>query len=411
MGIGWGGIHAVNYMIKAHISDVEFWAIDPDIAMLSRRAAAPNSLQIGSGLSRPFNLSDIAWGEMLANESRDEIARVLEETDLVFIVASIGNDTAFGAASVIAEVAKEMGVLTIGVVNRSFFNSQIEPLKSRVDTLIIVPSYRRGEITTEQDSMLEDYYDRFLYDYGDIIYDLLRQAVQSISDLVTSPGLMKPDFVDVCALMRDKGAALIGVGISSGESRAKKAAKAAISSPFLECSLEEAQGFTIHISGSSNLTLQEVNAAIETINKFVNQKAHIVVGATIDNRLQNNVRVTVIATGVKYLGIYKKLSNLLAQGKWEEADNETANIMFKLSKQAYEMSSEYVKTVPTTEFHTIFWKSYHKLNFSLDAPIGHLPVVFPSLNQYRGFDEQNIVSILSRFEFYFKVTRMFNSCS
>jgi len=396
IGIGWGGINAVNQMIKANIG-VDFWAIDADIKMLAQRAAAPNSLQIGSGLNRPLNLSDIAWGEMVANESRDDIAGVLDKTELVFIVASIGDDTAVGAASIIAEVAKEMGVITIGVVNDSYFANQIEPFKKRVDALIAIPSYT---------------------------YDMSCQAVQSISNLITIPGLLNPDFADLCTVMTYEGAALIGIGASSGKSRVSKAVKAAISSPFLESSLEEAQGIAFHISGNSNLTLQEVNVAVKTIDKVVSPKAKIVFGATIDDTLQDEIRITIIATGLQYLGIFQKLRNLLAQGKWEEADNETANLMFQLSGQKYAMSSEYSKTVPFTEFNTIdkLWNEYSNghfgfsvqkriwqeeysklgefdtnkiyarfcetvgwrvmngcllssyLNFSLNAPVGHLPV-------------------------------------
>jgi cell division protein FtsZ len=417
IGIGWDGINAVNHMIETNISGVEFWAIDTDIAMLYRRATAPNSLQIGSELNRPLNLSDIGWGEMVANESRDEIAGVLDKTKLVFIVASIGDDTAVGAASIVAEVAKEMGVLTIGVVNRSFFDSQIEPLKSRVDTLIIIPSYRQSEITPEQDSVPKAYYDRF-------IYDLLRQAVQCISNLITIPGLLNPHFADVCTVMTDRGAASMGIGVSSGKFRARKAAKAAISSPFLEGSIEEAKGVVFNITGGSDLTLNEVNTAVETIYKFVDPKASISFGTTIDDQLKDEVIITVIATGFKYLGLYKKLRDLLADGKWEEADNETAKLILKLSGQRYEMSSEYKKNVPATEFHTIdnLWNKYSNgrfgfsvqkriwqeeyrklgefnskknyaqfcdvvgwrvingcllssyLNFSFDAPLGHLPV-------------------------------------
>jgi cell division GTPase FtsZ/gas vesicle protein len=384
IGIGWDGINAINHMMYAHIPGVDFWC------------------------------------NMVGNESRDEIAEVLEEAELIFIIYSIGDDISVGAASLVAKLAKEMGIITIGVVvNRSFFDSQIEPLKSLVDTLIIIPRDRYWSITPEQNSAPEAYYDcdRF-------IYYLLRQVVQSISELINNPGLINPNFADVCTVIKDRGSALIGASVISGKFRAIKAAKAAISSPFLESSIEEAQGIIFHISGGSDITLNEVNAAVETINQVVAANVKIVFGATIDDTLENQVRITVIATGVKYLGRYKELRRLLAAGKWEEADNETANIIFKLSGQKYAMSSVYSKTVPFTEFNTIdkLWNEYSNghfgfsvqkriwqeeysklgefdtnkiyarfcetvgwrvingcllssyLDFSLNAPVGHLPV-------------------------------------
>ncbi|HLO86907.1 MAG TPA: cell division protein FtsZ, partial [Nostocaceae cyanobacterium] len=206
--------------------------------------------------------------------------------------------TGTGAAPIVAEVAKEMGALTVGVVTRPFVfegrrrTSQaeqgIEGLKSRVDTLIIIPNNKLLEVIPEQTPVQE------AFRYAD---DVLRQGVQGISDIITIPGLVNVDFADVRAVMADAGSALMGIGVSSGKSRAREAAIAAISSPLLECSIEGARGVVFNITGGSDLTLHEVNAAAETIYEVVDPNANIIFGAVIDDRLQGEVRITVIATG------------------------------------------------------------------------------------------------------------------
>jgi cell division protein FtsZ len=298
IGVGGGGSNAVNRMIASDVNGVEFWSINTDAQALTL-ADAPSRLQIGQKLTRGLGAGgNPAIGQKAAEESRDELAAALEGADLVFITAGMGGGTGTGAAPVVAEVAKEMGALTVGVVTRPFIfegrrrisqsEQGIEGLKSRVDTLIIIPNNKLLEVIPEQTPMQE------AFRYAD---DVLRQGVQGISDIITIPGLINVDFADVRAVMADAGSALMGIGIGSGKSRAREAAIAAISSPLLECSIEGARGVVFNITGGSDLTLHEVNAAAETIYEVVDPNANIIFGAVIDDRLQGEVRLTVIATG------------------------------------------------------------------------------------------------------------------
>jgi cell division protein FtsZ len=298
IGVGGGGSNAVNRMIASDVSGVEFWSINTDAQALTL-TAAPSRLQIGQKLTRGLGAGgNPAIGQKAAEESRDEIATALEGADLVFITAGMGGGTGTGAAPIVAEVAKEMGALTVGVVTRPFIfegrrrtaqaEQGIEALKSRVDTLIIIPNNKLLEVIPEQTPMQE------AFRYAD---DVLRQGVQGISDIIAIPGLINVDFADVRAVMADAGSALMGIGIGSGKARAREAAIAAISSPLLECSIEGARGVVFNITGGSDLTLHEVNAAAETIYEVVDPNANIIFGAVIDDRLQGEVRLTVIATG------------------------------------------------------------------------------------------------------------------
>jgi cell division protein FtsZ len=298
IGVGGGGGNAVNRMIESDVVGVEFWSINTDAQALTL-AGAPSRLQIGQKLTRGLGAGgNPAIGQKAAEESRDEIATALEGADLVFITAGMGGGTGTGAAPIVAEVAKEMGALTVGVVTRPFVfegrrrTSQaeqgIEALKGRVDTLIIIPNNKLLEVIPEQTPVQE------AFRYAD---DVLRQGVQGISDIITIPGLVNVDFADVRAVMADAGSALMGIGVSSGKSRAREAAVAAISSPLLECSIEGARGVVFNITGGTDLTLHEVNAAAETIYEVVDPNANIIFGAVIDDRLQGEVRITVIATG------------------------------------------------------------------------------------------------------------------
>ncbi|NRB07718.1 MAG: cell division protein FtsZ [Richelia sp.] len=298
IGVGGGGGNAVNRMIASDVSGVEFWTINTDAQALTL-ASSPSRLQIGQKLTRGLGAGgNPAIGQKAAEESRDEIATALEGADLVFITAGMGGGTGTGAAPIVAEVAKEMGALTVGVVTRPFVfegrrrttqaEQGIEGLKSRVDTLIIIPNNKLLEVIPEQTPVQE------AFRYAD---DVLRQGVQGISDIITIPGLVNVDFADVRAVMADAGSALMGIGVSSGKSRAREAAVAAISSPLLECSIEGARGVVFNITGGSDLTLHEVNSAAEAIYEVVDPNANIIFGAVIDDRLQGEVRITVIATG------------------------------------------------------------------------------------------------------------------
>ncbi|NJL10962.1 MAG: cell division protein FtsZ, partial [Calothrix sp. SM1_7_51] len=298
IGVGGGGGNAVNRMIASDVAGVEFWSINTDSQALTL-ASAPGCLQIGQKLTRGLGAGgNPAIGQKAAEESRDEIATALDGADLVFITAGMGGGTGTGAAPIVAEIAKEMGALTVGVVTRPFVfegrrrqtqaEQGIEALKSRVDTLIIIPNNKLLDVIPEQTPMQE------AFRYAD---DVLRQGVQGISDIITIPGLVNVDFADVRAVMADAGSALMGIGIGSGKSRAREAAIQAISSPLLECSIEGARGVVFNITGGSDLTLHEVNAAAEAIYEVVDPNANIIFGAVVDDRLQGEVRITVIATG------------------------------------------------------------------------------------------------------------------
>jgi cell division protein FtsZ len=268
--------------------------------MLSTRPSiCPQALTNGAKLTRGLGAGgNPAIGQKAAEESRDEIAHALENADLVFITAGMGGGTGTGAAPIVAEVAKEMGSLTVGVVTRPFTfegrrrTSQAEEgiaaLQSRVDTLIVIPNNKLLSVISEQTPVQEAFR---------VADDILRQGVQGISDIITIPGLVNVDFADVRAVMADAGSALMGIGVGSGKSRAREAAMAAISSPLLESSIEGARGVVFNITGGSDLTLHEVNAAAETVYEVVDPNANIIFGAVIDDKMQGEIRITVIATG------------------------------------------------------------------------------------------------------------------
>lgn len=298
IGVGGGGGNAVNRMIASDLLGVEFWSINTDAQALSQ-SAAPKRLQMGQKLTRGLGAGgNPAIGQKAAEESRDEIAAALEGSDLVFITAGMGGGTGTGAAPIVAEVAKELGALTVGVVTRPFMfegrrrTSQAEEgvaaLQSRVDTLIIIPNDKLLSVISEQTPVQEAFR---------VADDILRQGVQGISDIITIPGLVNVDFADVRAIMADAGSALMGIGVGTGKSRAREAAVASISSPLLESSIEGARGVVFNITGGTDLTLHEVNSAAEIIYEVVDPNANIIFGAVIDERLQGELRITVIATG------------------------------------------------------------------------------------------------------------------
>jgi cell division protein FtsZ len=298
IGVGGGGCNAVNRMIASDLSGVEFWSINTDAQALTH-ASALNRLQIGQKLTRGLGAGgNPAIGQKAAEESRDEIAAALDQCDLVFITAGMGGGTGTGAAPIVAEVAKEVGALTVGVVTRPFTfegkrrtnqaDEGIAALQSRVDTLIIIPNDKLLSVISEQTPVQEAFR---------VADDILRQGVQGISDIITIPGLVNVDFADVRAVMADAGSALMGIGIGSGKSRAREAAMAAISSPLLESSIDGAKGVVFNITGGFDLTLHEVNSAAEIIYEAVDPNANIIFGAVLDDRLQGEIRITVIATG------------------------------------------------------------------------------------------------------------------
>lgn len=298
IGVGGGGCNAVNRMIESGVAGIEFWGINTDAQALDQ-CLATQRLQIGQKLTRGLGAGgNPAIGQKAAEESREEIAMALENTDLVFITAGMGGGTGTGGASIVAEIAKEIGCLTVGVITKPFtFEGRrrtnqaeegIAALQSRVDTLIVIPNNQLLSVIPPETPLQESFR---------IADDILRQGVQGISDIITIPGMVNVDFADVRAVMADAGSALMGIGVGSGKSRAKEGSMAAISSPLLESSIQGAKGVVLNITGGKDLTLHEVNTAAETIYEIVDPNANIIFGAVIDENIQGEIRITVIATG------------------------------------------------------------------------------------------------------------------
>lgn len=298
VGVGGGGVNAVNRMIDAGLKGVEFIAANTDAQALMM-SDADVKLDIGRDLTRGLGAgSDPEVGREAAEAHLDEIRETLSGADMVFITAGKGGGTGTGAAPVIAEVAKSQGALTIGVVTRPFaFEGRrrsvqaeqgIQKLKEKVDTLIVIPNDRLLSVADANTSVINAF---------KMADEILLQGVQGITDLITTPGLINTDFADVRTIMTDAGSALMGIGNGSGEGRAVAAARGAISSPLLEASIENARGILLNISGGTDLGLLEVNEAAEIIHAVAHQDANIIFGAVIDHEMGDDVRVTVIAAG------------------------------------------------------------------------------------------------------------------
>ncbi|PZN08227.1 MULTISPECIES: cell division protein FtsZ [Thermaerobacter] len=298
VGVGGGGNNAVNRMIEAGLRGVEFLAVNTDAQALSTSLAS-EKIQIGREVTRGLGAgADPEIGKKAAEESREEIKERLKGADMVFITAGMGGGTGTGASPVIAEIATEVGALTVGVVTRPFsFEGRkraaqaemgINNLKAKVDTLITIPNDRLLQVVDKKTSILQAFR---------VADDVLRQGVQGISDLIAVPGLINLDFADVRTIMMNTGSALMGIGVGRGETRAVDAARAAISSPLLEASIEGAKGVLLSITGGTDLGLYEVNEAAEIIAQAADPDANIIFGAVIDESLEDEIRVTVIATG------------------------------------------------------------------------------------------------------------------
>jgi cell division protein FtsZ len=298
IGLGGGGCNAVNRMIEAGLGGVEFYAINTDVQAL-RNVKTDNTVQIGSSLTRGLGAgANPNLGHEAANESREDLAMVLDGADLVFLTAGMGGGTGTGAVSVVAELARESGALTIAVVTKPFqFEGRkrmqvaergIAELEAKVDTLITIPNERILQIIEKKTPLQE------AFSHAD---DVLRQGIQGISDLITQPGLINLDFADVKTVMTDAGSAMMGIGEGTGEHRAADAAQKAIASPLLEATIEGARGVIFNITGGSDLSMYEVNEAAEMISRAVDSDAQIIFGASVDPTMQGRVRVTVLAAG------------------------------------------------------------------------------------------------------------------
>jgi cell division protein FtsZ len=298
VGVGGGGTNAVNRMVDAGLSGVEFIAVNTDAQALMM-CDADVKLHIGSAATRGLGAgADPAVGHAAAQETRDELKEALKGADMIFITAGEGGGTGTGAAPILAQLGRELGALTVGVVTKPFaFEGRkraqqaeqgIEALRDRVDTLIVIENDRLLQVVERQTSVLDAFR---------MADDVLRQGVQGITDLITVPGLVNLDFADVRTIMREAGSALMGIGAAKGENRATEAARAAVSSPLLESSIDGATGILLNITGGPDVGLFEVNEAAEVVTSAAAENANIIFGAVIDESLGEEVRVTVIATG------------------------------------------------------------------------------------------------------------------
>jgi cell division protein FtsZ len=325
IGVGGGGNNAVNRMIDAGLRGVDFIAVNTDKQALFL-SKANTKIQIGDKLTKGLGAgANPEIGERSANESRDEIAMAIKDADMVFVTAGMGGGTGTGGAPVIAQIAKELGILTVGVVTKPFMfegrkrmqqaEQGVENLKEVVDTLVTIPNDRLLHIADKKTSMLE----AFL-----IADDVLRQGVQGISDLIAVPGLINLDFADVKTIMNEKGLAHMGIGRGTGDSKAEDAANQAISSPLLETSIEGAKGVLLNITGGTDLGLQEVNTAAELIQNAADPEATIIFGAVIDENLKDEIVITVIATGFDKTPILRKPNKLVDASEASAAIKEAA---------------------------------------------------------------------------------------
>ena len=298
LGIGGGGSNVVNRMVASGTKGIDFIAVNTDKQALTV-SSATYKIQIGEKLTHGQGAgSDPEVGKKSAEENRGQIAKALEQTDMVFITAGMGGGTGTGGAPIVADVAKEMGILTVGVVTKPFsFEGRrrmeqaekgIEELRSRVDALVIIPNDRL-KLAVDQKITFANAFD--------IADDVLRQAVQSISDLIKNTGFINLDFADVTAIMKDAGLAHMGVGRGAGKNKAEEAAKMAISSPLLETSINGAKGVLVNVTGSKDIGLEEVEMAANLVQEAAHKDALIIFGAAFDDEMEDEIRVTVIATG------------------------------------------------------------------------------------------------------------------
>ena len=311
IGVGGGGNNAVNRMITAGLRGVEFISINTDKQALFL-SKANTKIQIGDKITKGLGAgANPEIGEKAANESKDEIAQAVKGADMVFVTAGMGGGTGTGGAPVVAQIAKEMGILTVGVVTKPFMfegrkrmqyaEHGIANLKNVVATLVTIPNDRLLQVAEKKTSIIDAF---------KMADDVLRQGVQGISDLIAVPGLINLDFADVKTIMLNTGIAHMGIGRASGDGRAEEAARQAIQSPLLETSIEGARGVLLNITGGADLGLFEVNLAAELVQKSADPDANIIVGAVIDENLKDEMLITVIATGFENGPVIRKIDKI-----------------------------------------------------------------------------------------------------
>ncbi|MCK4635781.1 MAG: cell division protein FtsZ [Candidatus Moranbacteria bacterium] len=357
VGVGGGGGNAISRMIDANLKGVEFVTINTDAQALHHSRAA-EKVHIGKNLTKGLGAGmNPEVGRQAAEESREEIQGVLKGADMVFVTCGLGGGTGTGAAPIVAETARELGALTVGVVTRPFsFEGAkrssiaaegLEVLKERVDTIITIPNDRLLSIIDRKTSLVNAF---------KIVDDVLRQGVQGISDLITKPGVVNVDFADVKAVMSNSGSALMGIGIASGEDRAAEAAKAAANSPLLELSIEGAKGVLFNVSGSSDVTMLEINEAANIITETIDPEARVIFGAVLDDQIgKGEIQITVVATGFDsdenetkgiVTRVEKKKEDVTVKVNQSESPNINVNQGQIQNKSAVKNEEKSVKVIP-----------------------------------------------------------------
>lgn len=341
IGVGGSGDAAVDRMIRGKIKGVEFIAVNTDAQALHHNNA-PVKVHIGKETTRGLGAGmDVEKGRASAEESRDDLEKVVEGADMIFITCGLGGGTGSGAGPIIAEIGKSQGALTVAVVTKpfSFEGAQrrfiaeqaLQDLTDKVDTIIVIPNDRLLQIIDKKTSLLDAF---------SVVDEVLKQGVQGISEIITVPGLINVDFADVRSIMADAGSALMGIGIGTGENRATEAAQAAINSPLLEMSIDGAKGILFTISGGSDLSMYEVNEAAQVITKAVDPNAKIIFGAVIDEELGDEIRITVVATG---------FSGQAPSHKRAEADFEAKQQEVKKKEEEKELSPSRKYAIPKVD--------------------------------------------------------------
>ncbi len=298
IGVGGGGGNAVNRMIKSGLTGVEFWLMNTDLQVLNC-SPCKNKIQLGAKLTNGLGAGgEPQVGEKAAEEAQQEITQAIEGSDMVFVTAGMGGGTGTGAAPIVAKIAKDLGILTIGVVTKPFsFEGKrrqnqaqqgLEKLRESVDALIVIPNDKLLDVVDRRVSLQESFI---------VVDEVLLRGVQGISDIITIPGLINVDFADVKSVMQASGSALMGIGRGTGEGRAIEAAKIAINSQLLETSINGASGVIVNITGGPDMTLHEVTDATNIINDAVLDDARVIIGAVVDDNIQGEIQITVIATG------------------------------------------------------------------------------------------------------------------
>ena len=348
IGIGGGGSNAVNRMIRAEMMGVEFIAVNTDAQALLQ-SDAPHKIRIGDKLTRGLGAgADPGVGQRAAEEDSEKIYEALKDADMIFITAGMGGGTGSGAAPVIAEIAKDLGSLTVGVITKPFSFEGVrrklvaeqysEALKDKVDTLITIPNDRLREVVDKKTSILDAFR---------VVDDVLRQGVQGISDLITVPGLINLDFADVKTIMRDAGSSMMGIGTGTGENRAVEAAKAAVMSPLLEVNIQGARGILFNVTGGSDLGLFEV------IKEAADPEANIIFGTVIDDRMRDEVKVTVIATGfdgTKKTKPARQVTAEQASGLEASLDERSREILAEIERERQERTALEEQMEPESPF-------------------------------------------------------------